>query len=123
MAGAVDMSLEIVDAEVRANRAVWEAASQKYVREYDAFLAQAASGASFSSTERAGLALGGGSLIRVDGRARVAGFGALAGQGRVARMFSNPRRTAPAALPGADSPFAQRNEGTTQASKPVASFL
>lgn len=43
----------IVDAEVRANRAVWEVASQKYVREYDDFLAQAASGALFSSTERA----------------------------------------------------------------------
>jgi len=42
-----------VDAEVRANRAVWDAASQKYVREYDDFLAQAASGASFTSIERA----------------------------------------------------------------------
>ncbi|MGH3205757.1 MAG: class I SAM-dependent methyltransferase, partial [Streptosporangiaceae bacterium] len=40
---------------MRANRAVWEAASQKYVREYDDFLAQAASGASFTGTERARL--------------------------------------------------------------------
>lgn len=44
-----------MDAEVRANRAVWEVASQKYVREYDDFLAQAASGVSLTSTERARL--------------------------------------------------------------------
>jgi SAM-dependent methyltransferase len=42
-----------VDAEVRANQAAWEAASQKYVREYDDFLAQAASGVLLTCTERA----------------------------------------------------------------------
>lgn len=41
-----------MDDTTRANRAVWEAASLKHVREYDDLLAQAASGSSLIATER-----------------------------------------------------------------------
>jgi SAM-dependent methyltransferase len=41
-----------VDSTTRANRAVWEEASRKHVREYDDLLAQAASGSSLIATER-----------------------------------------------------------------------
>src|SRR5580704_7166017 len=42
----------VVDSKAQANRVAWEAASQKYVREYGDLLAQAASGSSLTSTER-----------------------------------------------------------------------
>jgi SAM-dependent methyltransferase len=42
----------IVDFKAQANRVAWEAASQKYVREYGDLLAQAASGSSLTGTER-----------------------------------------------------------------------
>ena len=42
----------LVDSKAQANRVVWEAASQKYVREYGDLLAQAASGSSPTGTER-----------------------------------------------------------------------
>lgn len=41
-----------MDAVTQANREAWEAASCKYVHEYDDLLAQAASGASLSAVER-----------------------------------------------------------------------
>jgi hypothetical protein len=41
-----------MDSTTRANRAAWEAASVKHVREYDDLLAQAASGSSLTGTER-----------------------------------------------------------------------
>lgn len=43
---------EDVDATTQANRAVWETASQKHVREYDELLAEAASESSLTDTER-----------------------------------------------------------------------
>jgi SAM-dependent methyltransferase len=42
-----------MDSRTRANRAAWEEASRKHVREYDSLLAQAASGSSLTGTERA----------------------------------------------------------------------
>jgi ubiquinone/menaquinone biosynthesis C-methylase UbiE len=42
----------VVDATTRANRRAWEAASQKYVDEYDDFLAQAAAGSALFDVER-----------------------------------------------------------------------
>src|SRR5580693_8070165 len=42
----------VVDSKAQANRVAWEAASQKYVREYGDLLAQAASGSSLTDTER-----------------------------------------------------------------------
>jgi len=42
----------VVDSTAQANRAAWEAASQKYVREYGDLLVQAASGSSLTGTER-----------------------------------------------------------------------
>src|SRR5580700_11303043 len=42
----------VVDSKAQANRVAWEAASQKYVREYGDLLAQAASGSSLTGTER-----------------------------------------------------------------------
>jgi SAM-dependent methyltransferase len=41
-----------MDATTRANRRAWEAASHKHVREYEALLAEAASGSSLHDTER-----------------------------------------------------------------------
>jgi SAM-dependent methyltransferase len=41
-----------VDFVTRANRAAWEAASRKHVREYEDLLAEAASGSSLIATER-----------------------------------------------------------------------
>jgi SAM-dependent methyltransferase len=41
-----------MDFTVRANRAAWEAASQKHVREYEDLLAQAAAGSSLTGRER-----------------------------------------------------------------------
>jgi SAM-dependent methyltransferase len=41
-----------MDVTTRANRRAWEAASQRYVQEYPAFLAEAASGSSLLDTER-----------------------------------------------------------------------
>jgi hypothetical protein len=41
-----------MDSTTLANRAAWEAASVKHVREYDDLLAQAASGSSLTGTER-----------------------------------------------------------------------
>jgi SAM-dependent methyltransferase len=41
-----------VDSTTRANRAAWEEASHKHLREYDDLLAQAASGSSLAPTER-----------------------------------------------------------------------
>lgn len=41
-----------MDAVTQANREAWEAASRKYVREYDDLLAQAASGTSLNAVER-----------------------------------------------------------------------
>ena len=45
-----------MDAVTKANRAAWEAASRKHVREYDDLLAQAAAGTSLSAVERGLLA-------------------------------------------------------------------
>jgi SAM-dependent methyltransferase len=42
-----------MDVTTQANRRVWEAASQKHVREYEALLAEAAGGSSLLDTERA----------------------------------------------------------------------
>jgi len=42
----------VVDSKAEANRVAWEAASQKYVRQYGDLLAQAASGSSLTGTER-----------------------------------------------------------------------
>jgi SAM-dependent methyltransferase len=41
-----------MDQAAQANRQAWESASQKYIREYDNFLAQAASGSSLNAVER-----------------------------------------------------------------------
>jgi SAM-dependent methyltransferase len=41
-----------VDARTRANRAAWEVASEKHIREYSELLALAAAGASLNATER-----------------------------------------------------------------------
>jgi SAM-dependent methyltransferase len=41
-----------MDQAAQANRQAWESASQKYIREYDDFLAQAASGSSLNAVER-----------------------------------------------------------------------
>src|SRR3954447_22775010 len=41
-----------MDPTTRANRRAWESASQKHVREYEALLAEAASGSSLLDTER-----------------------------------------------------------------------
>jgi hypothetical protein len=41
-----------VNPTTRANQIAWNAASQKYVHEYDDFLAQAATGSSLLDTER-----------------------------------------------------------------------
>lgn len=41
-----------MDPALRANRSAWEAASQKYVREHDELLAEAATGASLTEAER-----------------------------------------------------------------------
>jgi SAM-dependent methyltransferase len=46
-------SIVDMDPTTRANRAAWETASQKYVREYDDILAGAAAGTSLFDTERA----------------------------------------------------------------------
>ncbi|WP_432971667.1 class I SAM-dependent methyltransferase [Dactylosporangium sp. CA-233914] len=50
--GAVLGSIPLMDATTRANRAVWETASQKHVQEYDELLAEAASGSSLFGAER-----------------------------------------------------------------------
>jgi hypothetical protein len=42
-----------VDPMAMANRTAWDAASQKYIDDYDDLLAQAASGSSLNDTERA----------------------------------------------------------------------
>ena len=41
-----------MDPVTRANRGAWEAASRKYVREYDELLAEAAAGSSLTDAER-----------------------------------------------------------------------
>lgn len=46
------MSIVCVDAAPMTNRAAWNDASQKYIREYDDLLAQAAAGSSLTGTER-----------------------------------------------------------------------
>ncbi|HEX7163222.1 MAG TPA: class I SAM-dependent methyltransferase [Trebonia sp.] len=46
------MSITVMDDTTRANKAAWEAASVKYVHEYDDLLAQAADGSSLTEAER-----------------------------------------------------------------------
>jgi hypothetical protein len=50
--GARGVSIGGMDDTTRANRAAWEAASVKHVREYDDLLAQTASGCSLTQVER-----------------------------------------------------------------------